>query len=370
MGKNDIAETIQEHGQAPIDAALSAPVAERAQTPSPKTSMTTGRRINMQEVTPESVDWLWPYRIARGKFTLIDGDPGEGKSLLTLHIAACLSKGEPMPDEQTATYGPSKVLFLLCEDDLADTVAPRLIAAGADRSKIEVIRDLLKIPGQLDVIEAAIVEMGASLVIIDPLNGYIDGKINTHNDHQVRSALTPLVELAARRKVAIVGVRHLNKQVGGSAKYRGGGSIAYVGLARSALMVGIDPDDENGRILAASKGNLSTRAPSLRFAIVEGTDKQPRIEWRGRCDITADDLCAMPDPDASPGALADAKEFLCEFLSDGEKATKDVYQAAQEQKVSERTLRRAARDLGIARGKVWALPAARMKTAADVGASP
>lgn len=315
-------------------------------------------RINMDTVQPEPIVWIWEGRIARGKFTLIDGDPGEGKSLVTLDIAARLSRGRPMPEQQTAEYAPSKVLFLLCEDDLADTVAPRLIAAGADRRNVEVIPGLLKIPQQLDIIEAHVKEVGALLLVLDPLNGYIDGRVNTHNDHQLRSALTPLVQMAARMGVAVVGVRHLNKQVGGPAKYRGGGSVAYIGLARSALMVGIDPDDQTARILAPSKGNLSIRPRSLRFRIVETEDKQPRIDWLGPCDITADRLCAPPESEESRSALRDAIEFLQEQLADGPKPADELYKLAKPHNIAERTLRRARGAIQIPKGKVWALPAA------------
>ena len=359
MGKGDISETVSERGQSALDGVLSTPIPKNEPTQAPPkrgAHTTKAERVNMQEVTPEDVAWLWGGRIARGKFTLIDGDPGEGKSLITLDLAARLSTGRSMPDEATANYGPSKVLFLLCEDDLADTVAPRLIAADADRANIEVIRALLKIPGQLDAIEQAIREMGAALVVIDPLNGYIDGKINTHSDHEVRLALTPLVEMAARSGAAILGVRHLNKQVGGPAKYRGGGSIAYIGLARAALMVGIDPDDENARILASSKGNLSTRAPSLRFSIVETANKQPCIEWKGRSPLTADDLCALPEKEDSRAARKDAREFLLEQLADGARFAEELYQEGEKQHIARRTLRRVKAEEGILDrrdGKRW-----------------
>lgn len=316
--------------------------------------------VNMDAVKPESIRWLWEHRIARGKFTLIDGDPGEGKSLLTLDIAARLSTGRPMPEQDTAEYGPSKVLFLLCEDDLGDTVAPRLIAADADRSRIQVIPTLLQIPRDLGIIEAHVRETGATMLVMDPLNAYIEAKVSTHNDHEVRSALTPLVQMAARVNVAVVGVRHLNKQTGGSAKYRGGGSIAFIGLARSGLMVGIDPGDPAGRILASSKGNLSTRPPSLRFRIVQTAEKQPRIEWLGPCDVTADQLCAPPESEETRSALQDAKDFLQEELADGPKAPECLYKRAADRKIAERTLRRARGLLHISKGKLWELPADRL----------
>jgi hypothetical protein len=379
MGKEDVNEIVSTCGQSALDGVLSASIAENKKpTTAPKKKSAQPRkakRTNMENVKPESVVWLWDRRIARGKFTLIDGDPGEGKSLITLDVAARLSTGRPMPGEETATYEASKVLFLLCEDDLGDTVAPRLIAAGADRRNIEVITDLLSIPKDLEVIESAISDLGAVLVVLDPLNAYIDGQTNTHNDHQVRAALTPLVQMAARLSVAVVGVRHFNKQQGGPAKYRGGGSIAYIGLARSALMVGIDPEDEASRILASSKGNLSTRPHSLRFSIVETEDKQPRIEWKGPCNITADQLCALPEKEDSPSSRQDARDFLFEQLADGEKYTDEIYRDAKQQNIATRTLRRVKSSAGILdrrEGKrwLWRLPTQKPASspAVEVGA--
>jgi len=324
-----------------------------------RTDTARSERVNIASVQPETVSWIWTNRIARGKFTVFDGDPGEGKSLLTLDLAARLSMALPLPEQETAEKRPLKTLFLICEDDLADTIAPRLIAAGAERSNIEVLTSLLQIPAQLDQLEAHILEVGAELVVMDPLNAYISGKVNTHNDHQVRAALTPLVSMAARLGVAVVGVRHLNKQVGGAAMYRGGGSIAYVGLARSAFLVGVDPDDSSARVLAATKGNLSTRPDSLRFRIVQTDQKQPRLEWLGPCDISADQLCAVPDSDENRSAAKDAAEFLREVLADGPRPAEELYKLAEASHISQRTLRRVRAQLRISKGRLWALPEER-----------
>jgi hypothetical protein len=162
--------------------------------------------------------------------------------------------------------------------------------------------------------------------------------------------------MAARANLAVIGVRHLNKQQGGPAKYRGGGSIAYIGLARSALMVGIDPEDEASRILASSKGNLSTRPRSLRFAIIELDNKQPRIEWKGESDITADQLCALPEQADTPKARQEARDFLFKQLAKGERYADELYQEGEKQSISERTLRRVKAAEGIVdrrAGKRW-----------------
>ena len=366
MGKGDIAERVETGGQSALDRDLSAPATGKTEIVEP--AVMPLKVVKMSDVKPEKVDWLWPSWIPRGMVTILDGDPGLGKSTLVCEIAACLSMQRALPGQVQPVH--TTVLLLNAEDAAGCTIRPRLDAAGADTARVLTLEDpLVSIPGCLPQIEATIQRQGVGLVVFDPLMAFLGADINSHKDQDVRRALSPLAAMAARRNVAVLLVRHLNKSLGGSAIYRGGGSIGIIGAARAGLLLGRDPDNPELRILANTKPNLAPKARALRFALVSVGDVA-RIDWRGTCDLNADDLCAMPDPDASPGALADAKEFLCEFLSDGEKATKDVYQTAQEQKVSERTLRRAARDLGIARGKVWALPAARMKTAADVGASP
>lgn len=315
-------------------------------------------RVNMGTVTPEFITWIWEGRIAKGKFTLLDGDPDKGKSLITCDLAARLSTGRPMPMEQTATYAPSKVLFLMCEDDLADTMAPRLDAAGADRNNIEVRRGIIQIPEQLDLIEADLVELGAKLLIIDPLTAYLSGKANAHSDHEVRRHLMPLIEMADRLGVAVIGVRHLNKQVGGSAIYRGGGSIAFVGLSRVAMMVGIDPEDKDLRIMAPIKGNLAGPPSSLRYRIVATEQNRPRIEWLGTCDVSADRLVSPPETEADRSALAASVDFLKDKLADGAKPAAELYELAKKEGIADRTLRRARQHMKIPQGKTWTLPAA------------
>lgn len=301
-------------------------------------------RINMAEVEPASVSWLWEGRIARGKLTLIDGDPGEGKSLVTLDIAARLSQGRPMPLEEAAGCGASASLFLTCEDDPAETVRPRLIAADADPSLIHVRQDLLTIPDHLGIIEQDLRETGARLLVIDPLNGYM-GRVNTSSDLSVRAVLMPLAQMAARLGVAVVGVRHFAKARGGSALHRGLGSTAYAGIARSVLAVGADPEDARARILAVSKGNLAGDVPSLRFrrVIVDGS---ARIEWEGPCDVCADALCAGPKGADDHRASREARDFLLANLAVGERLADDLYKEAKMQGIAERTLRRAKSQLG------------------------
>ncbi len=202
-------------------------------------------------MTPQRVEWLWPARIPLGKLTIIDGDPGLGKSVLTLELAARVSRGMAMPDSEPGEdREPAGVVVLSAEDGIEDTIVPRLDAAGADRSRILALnlvtdteggKRLPTFPGDADYVRAAVGRVQGRLVIIDPLTAYLSGYVNAHKDSDCRRALWPLAQLADDTGVAVVVVRHLNKATGGNPLYRGGGSIGIIGAARSGLLVAPTP---------------------------------------------------------------------------------------------------------------------------------
>jgi len=284
----------------------------------------SGSAVRLSDVQPEAVEWLWHGRIARGKLTLIDGDPGLGKSLLTLDVSARLTTGAAWPDGQPCPVQGS-VLLLGAEDGLADTVRPRLDAAGADVHHVyalPVVGDAgnerqPSIPDDLASIEAHLAATGALMLVIDPLMAYLGGDVNSHRDQDVRRALAPLAAMADRLSVAVVVIRHLNKSSGGPAIYRGGGSIGLAGAARIVLAVGTDPEDETRRVLAPVKANLSAPSPSLAYRLVE-TPGAVRIEWLGASDVTASQLLAVPADEDERSALDAAADFLSERLADGQ----------------------------------------------------
>lgn len=222
----------------------------------------------LSDVTPQPVRWLWRGYIPLGKVTIIDGDPGLGKSLISLDIAACISKQRPLPDGTLADLDePTGTVILSVEDDLADTLRPRLDVADADVERIVHLTAIHEENGEriptladLDAIRTAIKTVKAKLVIIDPLMAYLPGDANSHKDQDIRRNLAPLAKLAAETGVAVMVVRHLNKSEGKNPLYRGGGSIGIIGAARSGLIVAKDSEDENRRILAVSKSNLAERA--------------------------------------------------------------------------------------------------------------
>jgi len=309
--------------------------------------------VLLSEVEPESIKWLWQGRIALGKITLLDGDPGQLKSTITLDLAARVTTGSRMPDGTDGVNGG--VVLVTYEDGLADTVRPRLDAAGADSTRVTAIASvgdgndtrLPSIPDDLNSIREAIAQVGALLVIIDPLMAALGGSVNSHHDQDVRHALAPLAQLAEESGVAVLVVRHLNKGQGLSAMYRGGGSIGITGAARSVLIAGTDPNDKDTHILSAVKSNLSAPAPSIKYRGVESDNGMAHIEWLGESALTADELVAPLPTTEDQTALDVAKDFLLVFLADGPVPSKDVITAADAHGISRKTVTRAQSGLGI-----------------------
>jgi hypothetical protein len=328
--------------------------------------------VRLATVQPERVSWLWSARIPRGKITVIDGDPGLGKSMLTLDLAARVSRGDAMPDGTCSGSAVGGVVLLSAEDDLADTIRPRLDAAGADCERVIALssvregdRERTPAIDDLGALAAAIAEVDAQLVVIDPIMAYLPSGSDSHRDQDVRSLLAPLAQLASATRAAIVVVRHLNKRSGGNPLYRGGGSIGIVGAARSGLLVARDPDDESGarRIVACTKSNLAAEAPALAYTI-DSSGVAPRIVWHGATTHTAAQLVVEQQAD-DRGALTEAREWLADALEAGPRIVKDVQRAAREAGVADMTLRRARESLGVRPRKVgsgasqrwlWALP--------------
>lgn len=322
--------------------------------------------ILLSDVRPERVTWLWDARIPRGKLTVLDGDPGLGKSTLSLDIAAHVSRGVPLP----GSTEPSKaagVVLLSAEDDLADTIRPRLDAAGANVSRVLALRTIPgddsmppSIPDDLDLIEQAIERVQAALVVVDPLMAFLGADVDAHKDQGVRRALHRLSALAEDTGAAVLVVRHLNKAVGGNPLYRGGGSIGIVAAARAGLLVGRDPDDATRRVLASTKCNLAAEPESLSFHL-EQHDEASRVVWDGVSAHGAGMLLAESDGD--PSALDEAKEVVADILAAGPVASPDLRRRALGEGVSERTMRRARSALGCVKRKAgmtggwtWELP--------------
>ena len=308
----------------------------------------------LSEVEPERVEWLWEGRIPKGKLTILDGDPGLGKSLITQDLAARITTGRSFPDDAVRDLdgvgGLGGVVLLSAEDGQADTIRPRLDAAGADAGKVLAVclvsdgkggERTVSIPEDIGTIERAIERIDAKLVVIDPLMAFLSRRVNANSDQDVRQALTPLGKMAERLGVAVLVVRHMNKQETRKSLYRGGGSIGIIGAARSALMVEKHPTDKDVRVLAMAKGNLAKKAESLTYRITT-SDGIARIRWEGTIDLDADELV---NPDTSEAARAEA--WLRAVLKDGPVLRDDIEKWSEKVGISWRTLERVKRELRI-----------------------
>ncbi|HZV49933.1 MAG TPA: AAA family ATPase [Candidatus Dormibacteraeota bacterium] len=369
--RRQIAELLRQ-----LEEARTSPLEPEAQGPPPW--------VLLSQVEPEVVSWLWRRRLPLGKLTVLDGDPGLGKSCLTMDLAARVTRGREMPDGSPGLGQPAGVVVLAAEDGIADTVLPRLVAAGGDPERVlalttvgsgEEERDL-QLPDDLPHLERAIGEVGARLLIVDPLPAYLAPNLSANNEQDVRRVLRRLGRLAERTGVAVLIVRHLNKAAGLSALHRGSGSMGIVGATRSGLVVGRDPDDPERRVLAATKSNLSADPDALAWRLVSTYDPAgqvegvPRVEWLGQANRTADELVgalAGGNP-AEPRQLREeVKAALLAALQDGPKPANQLLTDLRELTgASERTIRSVKSEIGVlsrvaegARGPnrwLWRLP--------------
>jgi hypothetical protein len=342
--------------------------------------------VSADTIRPEAVSWAWEDRIPLGMVTLLVGIPGQGKSTLTVDIAARASRGDLRGD----LFGiPTTVAIATAEDAIPQVVVPRLIAAGADLERVRIIqvnRDGiaggLSLPGDIAELGRRIIEAGARLVIIDPLVAHIGGSINTWKDQDVRRVLAPLAKLAGDAGAAIVGVMHLNKSQTGDVLNKVGGSVGFGAAARSVLFFAPDPDEVEGytRILAHAKSNVGPLAPALRFR-VEGreVDADGRsiatsgIAWCGAAgSVTAADLVREPGTPAerqarhqSEDAVDEAAQIICELLADGPREAEEMQHELKRLGIPERAWRAAKSRLGVRPQKAgfvggwrWVLPPA------------
>lgn len=313
----------------------------------------------LSEIRPEVVQWLWQDRLPLGEISVVDGDPATSKSSAVLDLVARVSTGRPMPDGSQGVLGGA--LLLLAEDSIAKTVRQRLVAAGADLTRIAVMNGEVVFPGNLSEIQAAVVGLPAKLLVLDPFMAYLG--VDGNKEQRVRKAMGPLKRLAEETNIAVVLVRHMTKGGGRNPLYRGQGSIGITAAVRSAFLVAKSPDDPHMRVLCHVKSNLGPLTESLLFEPVANGDGAVRVEWRGPCSYVAEDLLAPPRN--AGGKLGEAKRFLLNTLGEGPVELDEIKSAAAKKSISFRTVERAKSDLGIGslrrgfgKGSVlfWALP--------------
>lgn len=308
------------------------------------------KAVPYSSIEPEEIEWFLEPFIPFGMTTLLVGDPGLGKSLLTVRFAQIASE-----------QGHSSIL-LSAEDHRAVTIRPRLEAAGADTDLVHTLEVRRKgveygllLPQDGEELEKKVIETGARLVVVDPLSAHLGDSINSWNDQQVRSALAPLYRLAERHECAVVVVAHLNKGAGSNGLYRTGGSIGIAASARSALLLARDPDDPEGelgsqRILAHIKSNVAAQQKSLECEVVAvsiaGCDKPiPTISLGDESDLLGSALLAQ-GPGGAP-KLDAAKEFLKDILADGPVPSNDALKWGMAKGHTESTLKKARKSLGV-----------------------
>jgi hypothetical protein len=311
--------------------------------------------IRLIDVPEEKVQWLWPGRIPLGKLTILDGDPGLGKSTVTLDLAARLTRGKSMPATPEACLPASNVVMLTAEDGLGDTVRPRLVAAGADLSNLIAFRGItykkhgtlapIYLPNNVHDLAEVVKESQAKLLLIDPLMAYLPESINAHNDQSVRQALLPLAQLAEATGAAVVVVRHLNKQAGKSAIYRGSGSIGIIGAARSGLLACKDPDHPKRRLLGVTKGNLCQQPKTVPFELLDNNGV-PIVQWQEEVDLAIEKALAC-DGAEEDESRSEADEFLLARLADGPLPVANLFKEGQALQLTEKVLRRARKRLKI-----------------------
>jgi hypothetical protein len=334
--------------------------------------------MRASDVPPVKLDWLWYARLARGAVTLLEGGPERGKSTILIDLAARISRGHSFPGEREGRE-PGNVVMMIAEDDLAATVVPRLMAAGADLDRIfflgatkdehgEVVPFLLSDDGARLHIRCR--EVSAVLVIVDPLVSFLGSRrgrvLNTNNDLEVRKALGPLKELAEQLRSSVVAIRHYRKGNGTDAMEAGGGSVTFAALVRVILAALPDPDaDDDGHyLLAVAKNNLvqKKQRPALAYEIVPSA-LDPDIgciSWGRTVDMSAGEILVAQseaNKDTS-GKAAEAKVLLEELLASGEWVpTVEIMKTAKETHgLSEIAIRRARAKLPIKaekQGKPW-----------------
>ena len=297
--------------------------------------------IKMSEIQSQEVAWLWYPFIPYGKLTIVQGDPGDGKTTLVLNIAAKLSRGEGIDSEMKLTE-PLTVIYQSAEDGLADTVKPRLEVAGADCENISVIDESVKSLSMIDErLEEAVIRTKAKLLILDPIQAYLGGGMDMNRANEARDLTKKLAALAEKYQCAIVLVGHMNKAAGNKAAYRGMGSIDFFAVARSVLLVGRVEGEANIRAVVQIKNNLAAFGHPKAFELSEDG-----FHWLGDYEITVDEVLGGIAPKTNK--LEQAKRLLRELAeTNNAMQSNEIFNLAEEQSISRRTLENAKKELGI-----------------------
>lgn len=303
----------------------------------------TVKIIRMSDVELTPVKWLWKPYLPFGKLSVLQGNPGEGKTYFAMHLAAACTNGKLLPNMERLE--PFNVIYQTAEDGLGDTVKPRLIEAGADLDRVLVIDDSeVQLTLSDERIEKAIIENNAKLVIIDPIQAYLGADVDMNRANEVRPIFMRLGQVAQRTGCAILLIGHLNKAAGMQSLQRGLGSIDIAAAVRSVLFIGKLKHDPTMRILTHEKSSLAPPGASLAFSLGD----EGGFRWVGEYDITADEMLSGIEPQRET-KTQQAKDLICTLLAGGKQVlSEDIDKAALERGIPGRTVRDAKRELGDA----------------------
>ena len=303
----------------------------------------TVKIIRMSDVELTPVEWLWKPYLPFGKLSVLQGNPGEGKTYFAMHLAAACTNGKLLPNMERME--PFNVIYQTAEDGLGDTVKPRLIEAGADLDRVLVIDDSdVRLTLSDERIEKAIVENNARLVIIDPIQAYLGADVDMNRANEVRPIFMRLGQVAQRTGCAILLIGHLNKAAGMQSLQRGLGSIDIAAAVRSVMFIGKLKHDPTMRILTHEKSSLAPPGVSLAFSLGD----EGGFRWVGEYDITADEMLSGIEPQRET-KTQQAKDLICTLLAGGKQVlSEDIDKAALERGIPGRTVRDAKRELGDA----------------------
>jgi hypothetical protein len=312
--------------------------------------------VSLDQIAPEEIIWLWEPYIPLKKITLFEGDPASGKTYLLLAIAAAITNGYALPDQEGHVGQPCEtskqdVLYITAEDGLADTIRVRAEKVGADLRRIFVPREPQSFAlAEPSILRNAIERFRPKLVILDPLQAFLGADVDMYRTNEVRPLMTTLLSMAIHFDCAIIAVRHWTKAVGGRARHRGQGNVDFAAAARSVLSIGESPSDPGLRIMAQAKISLAGLGASIVFQITDHG-----LEWAGTSTITADEL-SMAQPTIHREQRKDAMKWLRDYLKDTSVPAETIKEAAKVIGLTDKMLRTARERLGVLtskQGAVW-----------------
>jgi hypothetical protein len=318
--------------------------------------------------------WLWDGWLPAGRLVILEGDPGMGKSLVTLDLCARLTSGRPLPDG-TAPPTPCNVVVLTAEDSVQETVRPRLQALSADLDRVYDLQGILdkqgevplRLPSHAQALYDVVRETQAKVVVLDPFVAFLDRSVATYHDQSVRAVLGLLAALAEEQRCAMVLVRHLNKSDQQRAQYRGGGSIGFTAAVRCIWLITGDPKQPGRRVLAPVKNNLRVLPTSLSFEISGTSPEDLKLAWCGESPYSCDEL--LERKHGRRGRPATKRERIQEnlklFLEEAPRTLDEVREFTEGQRVSDSMLDRVKKALNVRsvraphgdrRSTFWLLP--------------